>query len=73
MEAKVLDNLVEKGDQNLRYFHCRANQINKRNFIPSLEDKASFKVDDESLIGVVVERYFETMFTSSKPSGFEDL
>ena len=42
MEAKVLDNLVEKEDQNLRYFHYRANQSNKRNFIPSLEDKASF-------------------------------
>ena len=38
---------LKEGDRNTRYFHCRANQRNKRNYILGLEDDLGHWVEDE--------------------------
>ena len=72
MEATI-SNGVEKGDQNTRYFHCRANQRNKRNYILGWEDEAGSWVEDDSSMGNLVESYFQDMFTSSTLPGFDEI
>lgn len=39
-------------DSNTRYFHCRANQRNKHNYIMGFKDNLGQWVDDEGWIGV---------------------
>lgn len=59
---------LKEGDNNTRYFHCRANQRNKRNFIAGIENSAVEWVEDEGHMGAIVEEYFRSIFTSSRPS-----
>lgn len=54
---------LKEGDSSTRYFHCRANQRNRRNLVLGIEDEAK----------TWVERYFETMFTTLNPLAFEDI
>ena len=56
-----------------RYFHCRANQRNRRNLILGLEDESGNWVENEGQMGRVVEGYFESNFTSSNHSRFDDI
>lgn len=49
---------LKEGDQNTRYFHCRANERNKCNYILGLEDEAGSWVEDDSSMGNLVESYF---------------
>ena len=42
---------LKEGDSNTRYFHSRANQRNKQNFISGLKDNAGVWVEDESRLG----------------------
>nr|POE78264.1 putative inactive purple acid phosphatase 9 [Quercus suber] len=64
---------LKEGDSNTRYFHCRANQRNQRNFISSLEDNDGGWVEEESRLGGIVKDYFRTIFSSSNPSGFDSI
>nr|POE98551.1 hypothetical protein CFP56_46459 [Quercus suber] len=64
---------LKEGDSNSRYFHCRANQRNKRNFITGLENSAGEWVEDEGRMGAAVEEYFRSIFTSSRPTDFEKI
>ena len=63
---------LKEGDRNTKYFHYRANQRNRRNLIVGLEDDNGIWVDDETGLAKVVEGYFEKIFTSSNPSGFDN-
>ena len=63
---------LKEGDSNTRYFYCRANQRIRRNLILGLEDESGNWVEDEGQMGRMVEGYFESNFTSSNPSGFDD-
>ena len=64
---------LKKGDNNTKYFHCQANQRNRRNHILGLEDEDGVCIEDEATMGKVTKRYFEVMFTSSNPSGFDEI
>ena len=64
---------LKQGDRNTKYFHCRANQRNQQNLIAGLEDEIGVWVEDEDGMGKVVEGYFEQIFTSSNPSGFNNI
>lgn len=55
---------LKEGDQNTRFFHCKANQRNKRNYIAGLEERR---------MGKIIEEYFGTLFTTSDPSGFDEI
>ena len=64
---------LKERDRNTKYFHCRVNQGNWRNLIIGLEDDNGTWVEDEAGVGKVVEGYFEQIFTSSNPSGFDNI
>ena len=64
---------LKEGDSNTRYFHCRANRRNRRNLILALEDESGNWVEDEGQMGRLVQGYFESIFTNSNPSGFDDI
>ena len=66
-------NWLREGDRNTRYFHCKANQRNKHNYILGFEDDNGLWTEDESHMGGLVEAYFTNIFTSSNPSGFDDV
>ena len=61
---------MKEGDKNTRFFHCRATQRNKRNLILGLEDEVGVWVEEEEVLGKVVEDYFQDLFTSLNPSQF---
>ena len=63
----------KEGDSNTRYFHCRANQQNRNNFIVGLEDGEGVWVEDEARMGGIIEEYFRTIYTTSNPSSFNDI
>ena len=64
---------LKEGDQNMRYFHCRANHHNKRNYILGLEDDLGHWIEDEEHMGRLVSTYFESMFTTSNPDSFDEI
>ena len=64
---------LKEGDSNSWFFHCRANQRNRRNFIVGLEDSDGVWRDDEGRMGGIIEQYFGDIYTTSNPSGFEDI
>ena len=64
---------LKEGDKNTRYFHCRANQRNKRNYIVGLEDDAGAWWENEGQMGGLIEDYFKSLFSTSHPSGFDDI
>lgn len=54
-------------DKNTSYFHYRASHRHKRNTIESLiDDHGNVQVDQENLMNVV-QSYYATLFTSSRP------
>ncbi|KAK9993995.1 hypothetical protein SO802_023698 [Lithocarpus litseifolius] len=62
---------LKEGDSNSRFFHCRANQRNRRNFIAGLEDSDGEWREDEGRIGSIIENYFRDIYTTSNPSAKE--
>ena len=56
------------GDQNTKYFHCRAMKMNKRNFISGLENEQGSYVEGEDQIGEFLKRYYSSLFTSANPT-----
>ena len=64
---------LRDGDQNSKYFHCRATDRNKRNFIGGLEDQYGNWVDDENRIGDLVVNFYSNLFTSANPTLFDEV
>jgi len=62
---------LKEGDCNSKYFHCRATERNKRNFITGLENQAGVLIKAEGQIGRLLTQYYTGLFTSSNPSGFD--
>ena len=57
------------GDRNSKYFHCRAFDRNKRNFISGLEDGSW--VEEEDRIGELLNDFYSSLFSSSNPTEFD--
>ena len=64
---------LKEGDSNSRFCHCRANQRNCQNFIVGLEDSDGVWREDEGRMGGIIEKYFRDIYTTSNPSGFDDI
>ena len=62
---------LKSGDMNTNYFHSRATQRNKRNFISKLVLEDGGILEDENLIGAAMVDYFKKIFTLAGPSQFE--
>ena len=64
---------LKEEHHNTRYFHCWANQWNKHNFIVGLEDELGVWTEDDDQMGRLENSYFDTMFTTSNPTGFNEI
>ena len=64
---------LKEGDQNTMNFHCRANQLNKRNYNLGLGDDLGHWLEDEEQMGRLASNYFEAMFITSNPVGFDEI
>ena len=64
---------LKEGDKNTRYFHYRANQRNKRNYIPGLDDDTGIWWEDEGRMARLIEGYFNSLFSTSHPFDFDDI
>lgn len=64
---------LKAGDLNTSYFHSRANQRNRRNFISSLTLEGGTILTEENQIGDAMVDYFQKLFTSEAPSSFEPI
>ena len=64
---------LRDGDQNSKYFHCRATDRNKRNFIEGLEDQYGHWVDDENRIGNLIVNFYSNLFTSANLTLFDEV
>ncbi|KAL2899875.1 hypothetical protein RDABS01_024957 [Bienertia sinuspersici] len=70
--ARARANELRDGDKNTSYFHHKASQRRRRNFIKELEDSEGNVRKEEGAIGDIITSYFTNMFTSSNPSGFDE-
>lgn len=64
---------LKSGDPNTRYFHSRATQRNRRNFISKLVLEDGTRVEDKQEIVKVMVDYFKTCFTSTNSTSFDSI
>lgn len=62
---------LQYGDQNTMYFHCRAMERNKRNFISGLENEHGAWVEGKNHIGDLLTRYYSSLFTTTNPTDLD--
>lgn len=62
---------LRSGDMNTTYFHSRATQRNKWNYISKLVKKDGSVIKEESMIGDELVNYFTKIFTSAQPTNFD--
>lgn len=56
---------------NTTYFHSRATQRNKWNYISKLVKKDGSVIKEENMIGDELVNYFTKIFTSAQPTNFD--
>lgn len=56
------------GDQNTKYFHCRAMERNVKNFILGLENEQEDWIEGEEQIGEMLARYYSNLFSTANPT-----
>ncbi|KAK9749818.1 hypothetical protein RND81_02G152700 [Saponaria officinalis] len=64
---------LKDGDKNTKFFHKKASQRKEKNHIGKLIDEQGRTVTDSRDIATCAVDYFKGLFTSSRPSDFEDL
>lgn len=62
---------LKSGNLNTAYFHNRATQRNKRNFISKLILEDSSMVEKDKKIVEAMVKYFKKLFTSTALSSFD--
>ena len=66
-------NWLKSGDLNTAYFHSRATQRNKRNFISKLILEDGSVVAEDKKIREAMVNHFKQLFTSTTPSSFDKI
>ena len=66
-KQRAQNDWLKEGDKNPQFFHCRANQRNRRNLILGLEDEDGNWLEREADFGGggVLEKYFKNIFNST--------
>ena len=58
---------LKDGDHNTKFFHCRATQRKRKNFIAGIRNHSDLWCTDKDQISDVFVKYFSELFSSSKP------
>lgn len=66
------ENELRDGDQISKYFHHKASSRRRRNSIKGINDDQGMWRTSKSDIEHLVTSYYETLFTTSSPSGFDE-
>ncbi|KAL0009992.1 hypothetical protein SO802_005100 [Lithocarpus litseifolius] len=61
------------GDRNTAYSHSKASQRHRRNRILALRNSQNVWCEDVAQIKTIAVDYYQTLFTTSSPSGFSDI
>ncbi|KAL9687653.1 hypothetical protein QQ045_032060 [Rhodiola kirilowii] len=60
---------LNSGDKNTKFFHARANQRRKKNWLRELRDIHGTKFSEPDKLTEIASEYFDNMFTSSLTDG----
>lgn len=71
-KQKSRENWLREGNQNTKFFHATTKQRRARNMIIKLRRANGTWAETEDGLEQVATRYFQTLFTSSNPSDFDD-
>ncbi|XP_074299289.1 uncharacterized protein LOC141630356 [Silene latifolia] len=61
------------GDRNTKFFHTRAGERKRKNYIAKLIDDEGVVRMEEEEVGTVAINYFEELFHSSNPCNFDEI
>ena len=62
---------LKDGDKNTRFFHSKASQRRRRNYINGLFDDSGSWTTNPTWISTTILNFYQQLFTSSNSSGFE--
>ena len=62
---------LKDGGRNTRFFHSKASQRRRRNYINGLFDDSSSWTTNPTRISATILNFYKQLFTLSNPSGFE--
>ncbi|XP_074297139.1 uncharacterized protein LOC141627823 [Silene latifolia] len=63
---------LKDGDRNTAFFHRKAGQRKRKNFIAKLVDSSGRVVDNTAAISACAVEYFRNLFSTDSPSGIEE-
>uniref|UniRef100_A0A803MJ99 Uncharacterized protein n=1 Tax=Chenopodium quinoa TaxID=63459 RepID=A0A803MJ99_CHEQI len=70
--ARSRANDLRDGDQNTSYFHRKASQRKKRNYVNGLYDKHDVWQEEQEKLHDIVSDYFSDLFETENPSLFDE-
>ena len=69
--SKVL--WLKDGDRNTRFFHSKASQRRRRNYITQLHDASGRWCTQQAQVNATIVDFYQNLFTSANPSNFEEV
>ena len=60
-------------DRNTRFFHCKATQCRRRNFITRLHDANGGWCSSQEQVNATIVDFYQNLFTSGSPSSFAEV
>ncbi|KAL2898421.1 C5a peptidase [Bienertia sinuspersici] len=70
--SRARANELKDHDKNTSYFHHKANQRRRKNFIKGLLGGEGNWCTNQEAIANIVENYFSDIFSTKSPSNFDD-
>ena len=73
MEATVKGQWLKDGDRNTRFFHSKASQRRRENYIKGLYDNNGQWCTNPSRVEDIVLEFYQALFTSQNPENFDEI
>ena len=64
---------LRDGDRNTQFFHSKASQRRRRNYITKLHDAIGGWCSRQDQVNATIVDFYQNLFTSSSPSNFEEV
>ena len=64
---------LKDGDRNTRFFHSKASQRRRKNYIRGLYDKVGQWCTNPSRVEGIVLEFYQALFTSQNPENFDEI